>query len=341
WDDPGFFPIGVWWSGVSSASEVNFDKSLGLNFYTEINPDTDYNLIQDNGMYWVGQPGLRNLKDDSPNWVGSFLGDEVDGRFDPPSAGFTELQRAEDAAPPAITGRFRYANFTSSVLSYDRKPTDAEKYVNDYTDAVSIDAYFHSVPQCSWDQNWARYIVDVPKSTCRTAHTYGQMIDALRIRDQADGHLQMLWNFIEPYAPETADGYHAVSPEQVKGATMASIIHEARGIIYFNQVFSGPCATGNFFRAAQNDPHGCAGPNTQAVKEVNTQIKTLAPVINTQSYRWTFGPQLDTMLKIKDGYAYIFAMTDGTQGKRTLQLPTGLTTTAEVLNENRRITTTN
>ena len=31
------------------------------------------------------------------------------------------------------------------------------------------------------------------------------------------------------------------------------------------------------------------------------------------------------MLKVKDGYAYIFAMTDGGTGARTFTLPAGLT----------------
>ena len=57
--------------------------------------------------------------------------------------------------------------------------------------------------------------------------------------------------------------------------------------------------------------------------ELNRRIRTLAPVLNTQSYVHTFAPGLDTMLKNLDGSSYVFAMPKaGAQpGPRTLRLP--------------------
>jgi hypothetical protein len=76
---------------------------------------------------------------------------------------------------------------------------------------------------------------------------------------------------------------------------------------------------------------------------VDQRIKTLAPVLNTQSYQYTFGSDLDTMLKAYQGSAYIFAMISGAAasepGQRTFTLPPALAgaTSVEVLNENRTI----
>ena len=80
------------------------------------------------------------------------------------------------------------------------------------------------------------------------------------------------------------------------------------------------------------------------MEEVNNRIKALAPVINTQSYQWSFGSGLNTMLKAKDGYAYVFSMIDGSSkpGSRTFTLPAGVNgKSVEVLNENRSIPVTN
>ena len=60
-----------------------------------------------------------------------------------------------------------------------------------------------------------------------------------------------------------------------------------------------------------------------AIRSVNKQIHKLAPVINTQSLRFNFGEGLDTMLKVSNGYAYVFSMiaADSQPGQRKLVLP--------------------
>ncbi len=121
---------------------------------------------------------------------------------------------------------------------------------------------------------------------------------------------------------------------------MNSVIHEARGSYCFPQSLTGSCQSGNIVRDVQLDPGSCGAGAVSGMKTVNGQIKQLAPVINTQSYQYTFGPGLDTMLKVSDGYAYVFSMIDNVSqpGSRTLTLPTGVTgTSVEVLFENRTL----
>ena len=95
---------------------------------------------------------------------------------------------------------------------------------------------------------------------------------------------------------------------------MDSIINEARGIIYFNQSFAGTCTGGNVIRQVQIGSLPCAKPQMDAMREVNQRIQALAPVINTQSYQYSFGVNLDTMLKTYKDSAYIFAMISGAAG---------------------------
>src|SRR5690349_8288831 len=40
WDDPNFFPIGVWYGSVNP-DQMTFDKAKGINFYAQGNPGTD------------------------------------------------------------------------------------------------------------------------------------------------------------------------------------------------------------------------------------------------------------------------------------------------------------
>ena len=121
---------------------------------------------------------------------------------------------------------------------------------------------------------------------------------------------------------------------------MSSIINEARGLVYFNQSLSGPCQGGSVLRQSQVTANFCGEPQVDAASKVNSQVHKLAPVLNTQSYQYSFGAGLDTMLKTYNGSAYVFAMVDGSSkpGNRVFQLPNGIkATSVQVVDENRTI----
>ena len=334
WSDPGYFPIALWWGVFEDDAEVKWDKDHGINTYIVTNPEspTAYPLMEKHGMSWIGGP-LPGMNRDSPAWVGDFLDDEVDGRF-PPSEGQAELESIAGGLPDHQ--KFRYANYTNQVISWMDQP-NAEKYVNAYTDAVSIDMYWYTASFCDHDPfQGSVFLAPIEQKTCRTASSYGQTVVGLQERDATDQHLQALWNFVE-LVP--IDGGYSLNPLQVKGAVMASLIAGARGIVWFNNSFGGECETGNAIRTAQYAPDWACSPNVEAMKQINSFTQQLAPVLNTQSYEWNFGPGLRTMLKLVEDDAYVFAMTDGTTGTRSLQLPEGVTAaTAEVVGEGRTIT---
>lgn len=340
WEDDTFFPIGLWYNSISSNEEVQYDKSLGFNTYIGLDPSTPYSLFADNDVFWIGGPLNDSFNDKSTNWVGSFLGDEVDGRFDVP-AGRKIMQEAADAN--AGTGRFGYTNYTKMVMEGWMDAADSENYVNAYSDVVSIDMYWYTVPFCSQRPLNHAYRFELTEQNCRTASSYGKTMDTLRQRDAADGKLQRLWQFVEIYnggPGQDADFKSTITPAQLKGAVMNSLIHEARGIVYFNQSLSGDCIAGSVVRQSQVVENYCAKEQVAAAGEINAQIHELAPVLNSQSYAFDFGSGLDTMLKAKDGSAYIFAMLDDSlrTGERTFTMPESLRgKPVEVVDEDRTI----
>ena len=336
WTDPAFFPVVAWHNGISTDAEVQYDKSLGINTYIGMSEGTEFSLFEDNGVFWIGDRINDSFDPASPNWVGTFLDDEVDGRFSP-ADGLRQLEARAAQAPP---GTFRMANFTQMIISADFPAAEAEALVNGPTDVVSMDMYWYTVPHCSLEPYRSPYLVEITRAACRTASSYGRAVQALRMRDAADGNLQQLWHFVENLNGGPAEGTYSgyVQPGQVQGAVMSAVINEARGILYFNQSFSGDCVTSNVFRASQVDPAFCGAEQVQAVAEVNRRIHELAPAINTQSYEYSFGPGLDTMLKVQDGHAYVFAMLEGgtEPGSRTFILPAGIASgEVEVLFEDR------
>ncbi len=340
WTDPNFFPVVVWFNGISSNAEAAYDKSVGINTYIGMDLNTDYNLFKDNGVYWIGEKLANTPASGASNWVGNFMDDEVDGRFTP-AEGRAELQAIKDAN--AGSGRFNYANFTQIVISDNGNPADAEAYVNNYTDVVSVDMYWYTIPFCDWNPYQGdSYIISVDEANCRTSSSYGKTIQMLQQRDAVDNKLQPIWQFVENLngGPGADAPAVYVTPGQLKGAVMNSVINEARGIVYFNQSLSGSCQGGSIVRQSQVTANFCGAAQVAAASEVDATVRQLAPVINSQSYRYSFGAGLNTMLKTWNGSAYVFAMIDGSSkpGSRTFTLPAGVNGTAvEVVGENRTL----
>jgi hypothetical protein len=339
WTDPSFFPVAIWYNQIDTDAQVAYDKKVGINTYVGLWDGTPSSIFDRNGVYWAGGPLNSTYTSATKNWVGNFLDDEVDGRFDLSQSGLNSLQ--SDLNQVKGNGRFNYANYTQMVISGDFPLTQSQKYVNGFTDVVSLDQYFYTNAYCSYTPYRDPYIVSIDKNHCRTASSYGNTVKALRTQDAADGKLQPVWQFVENLNGSDQRSFQAyITPDQLKGAVMNSLIGEARGIIYFNQSLSGSCQSAAVVRDSQNNPNFCGAAQVQAMTQVDGQIKALAPVLNSQSYDFTFGTGLSTMLKTYGGSAYVFAMVDGksSPGSRTFTLPAQLkNSTVEVLNESRTL----
>jgi len=340
WGDPNFFPIGVWYEAVTTPQDAATDKAAGLNTYFELTSSTDISLVRDAGMFAMPSTQLKGY---GPETVGWLLTDEVDlwghegsapwtGNFPsegpicvPEEAlcGYTVLQTLRDRLPQN-DGRARYANFGFG-MHFFIKDGPAAKFL-DYSDISSLDTYWYTdIGMCEKSQT--------PAELCRKSASYGATMDRIRGLDEMDGKLQPIYAFIEvglPFAQFTTP----IQPDELSGAVMNSLIHEAKGVIYFNHNFGGDCITQHVLRDA------CGAAIRPAVTEVNRRVTELAPVLNTQSIQYQFSPDLDTMFKEHNGSYYVFAMTarGSAPGPHTLILPDGLKAAkAEVLFENRSV----
>ncbi len=344
WTDPSHFPVMIWWDNAESDEQIQWDKAHGINTYVIVNPQMDYRALERNNMHYIGG-ALPNMPRDARIWVGDFLDDEVDGRSANAAEGFATMQWLNDALPDH--NKIRFPNYTGMVIQIWMPDADASRYVNDFSDVVSIDTYPYTTPFCDWkhpDGGWSSenyYLNPLPHDTCRTAHSYGVLTDALRTVDARDGKLQPTFQFTE--AVHGAVEYPAkLTPTQVKGMAMQTLIHEARGLMWFNQAFFGECITGNAIQAARANANWPCANLIEAMGDVNNQVQRLAPVLNTQSYEWNAGSGIDSMLKTYDGYAYLFVGTDGRAGTKTIQLPSDVRgTTAEVVDEGRSVAIAN
>ncbi|MCP2048077.1 UNVERIFIED_ORG: hypothetical protein J3D58_002149 [Paenarthrobacter nicotinovorans] len=345
WDDPSFIPIVVWYGSPGSDAQLKYDKALGINTYAQGNPATPSAGITSNGMFTLFSPS--DAPADWASQVGTLLDDEVDGRFDTAS-GLAHMRSLAAQSDPAKTGRFTYANWTSGILTYDRSMQFSVDFYNT-ANVNSVDQYFYAVPQCDWGDNQLRWRTPqgqnpINTANCRTASSYGKIISLQNEVNAARGVQAPIWAL--PTVVSTGGstgGYRQLTPEQTKAQVWASIIHEARGIVWFSQSPDqqniNDCISGDAFADARLKGTACLKDQVAAAGAVNNQIKALAPVINTQSYVWDFGDGIDSMLKVKDGSAYIFAMgQDGTTGSRTFRLPAGITgTQVEVVGEGRTL----
>jgi hypothetical protein len=341
WTNPHFFPITVWNAVVTSRKSVTQDKAAGINTY--LNPFIYFNpypAIRAAHMSVIignfHSPGSRSAV------VGYFLTDEPDGRLglghgpinkntgecstSVPCA-FTAMAYL-DSQVPKNSGRFTFTNYTSEILTH---PAKGALLMKRYQSVDSMDTYYYTG---SGDACYVMRVYGfVTASECPKAADYGMDV----ARERALDPRKPVFNFVE--LGTTSQAGDNIRPGEIGGAVWSSIINGAMGINYFiEDTVPGPCGeTGNVIRDTS-----CADAvaATREVTKVDRQIKTLAPILNTQSYKYRFNSKLDTMLKYHNGSYYIFAMLGlkGSPGSYTLSLPVGLNASdVQVIDENRSL----
>jgi hypothetical protein len=330
WSRESFFPIGTWFSAVRSPGDLDNDRALGLNTYFHLTDNSDMQLLEGSGFsVLLAQPFTRR----PPQLVGNLLGDEVDMKAGPGSG--PAVPGAEDQAEPCAipaedcgysvmaNGRFNAASTGPAVMNWANygkgvafweTDQEAAAFVNGFTDIVSTDVYWYTDPNvCDEAQNFR----GVPPDRCRRAANYGALIDRQRVLDSTDAVTQPIFAVVETGTPGA--NWSTIAPEQVAGAVISSVIHGARGVIYFDHNFGGPCRSDTGLR-------DCDPSTRAAVQAVNQQLRDLAPALNGPGRAFTVGSGLDTTLRVAGDAAYLVAMIDRDTepGVRTLRLPDSL-----------------
>lgn len=369
WTSPSFFPITYWGAYVNERGKILNDAALGINSFSEI-----YAPDAANSARWMREAGIWNLGYDpggaGAEHVGHMLPDEADmwagygsarwtGRYgfqsgvcDQPNVGCApDMFRTLESRRSASDGRLRYYNAGKAATMWQSRDIGA-RFINGETWPVSMAStslYFYTDGNLHGGDpalpGEATTFFGVPRDQIRRAANYGELaMTRLRELDARDGRLQPLSALVElgqqtGTTSRSAFEFSPMTPDRIEGAVWSSLIHEARGVTYFSHAF-GAQPTSDALNHPPGDAHYDAVKSR--VRTINAQVTALAPILNTQSYQWTFNPGVSTMLKEYRGSYYVFAMqkrSAATAGTFTFTLPAGMPRngSVEVVNEGRSL----
>jgi hypothetical protein len=345
--DPTFFPIGVWFESVVSMHDADTDKAAGINTYVQLTDSSDMTIVRNAGMHAILAGGDGSEGPEVSGWMTT---DEADmwggpgggtwtGAFpgngdicSPASAkcGYTVMQTQAGKLPG--DHRLRYTNYGKGVTFWESN-AEASRFVNQYQDIVSVDNYWFTDSYiCGASEGGSFYAGNqLSQAQCRLAANYGRTIDRVRSLVSPAGS-KPVWGFVEVGHPGTDGG--SIQPAQVAGAVWSSLIHGARGIIYFNHSFGGSCQTQHALRES------CYASVRAVVTTVDSQIKALAPVLNAPFADGVVKGSggVDVSTKWYNGHFYVLAGANtASGGTGTFTLPCVGGASVTVLNENRTL----
>ncbi|KRC62782.1 hypothetical protein ASE14_02905 [Agromyces sp. Root81] len=340
-DDPGFFPIGVWFASVTSSSDTEADRSMGVNTYVELTANSSLELIADAGMHAIpsvpedGAAGLLVADEvdmwagpGDGAWTGAYPGDGQVCTGDV-ACGYSIMAELVDGAP---AGLMTVANFGKGVAFWE-SDVEAQRFL-EFTDVVSTDAYWFTDPNIcgATEGGWGPGDGEaIPDGECRIAANYGWTVEHLRSL-VSPASSKPVWQFVEVGQP-FGDG-PVVTGAQIRSAVWSGIIHGARGVVYFNHGFGDACSTENVLRDA------CGDPVREEVAALNRQLADLAPALNAPFVDGLVDVDgsVDVAVKlIDDGFTIIAGATSANDGEVGFTIECGNAATATVVGEDRTI----
>jgi hypothetical protein len=202
------------------------------------------------------------------------------------------------------TGQLVYANYGKGVTFWETNE-QASIFVNEFQDVVSADNYWFTDPYiCGPSEGGAVLAAgaELSPEKCRLAANYGWTVDRVRSLVQP-AMSKPVWAFVEVGHPFTDPKAPTTSGPEVRAAVWSSLIHGARGIVYFNHNFGGACLSQHVLRES------CGDAVRPWVTDVNGQINRLAPVLNAPflDNALSHGEGVDAAVKVHDGSLYVLA----------------------------------
>jgi len=322
---------------VHTQAELDADRRAGLNLYVALTANSDLPLISRSGMRVIAQQDQWLDRADAPGSdaiAGWLLADETDMQLRP-RKGFARMRSLANALP-AGDGRLRYSNYGKGVTFWNTN-AHAARYVSEFQDVVSADNYwFTDRDICGESQGGIMLGTKgrrLERSRCHRAANYGRTVDRVRGLVRPAGS-RPVWAFVEVGHPFSDSSWPSIKPAEVGAAVWSSIIHGARGIVYFNHSFGGPAPT----------QHALREPAYAAVRGViartNARIRRLAPVLNAPfvDHFASTSATVDTMTKRSGEHFYVFAASRGKTAQRaTFRLPCAGDARASVVDEDRTL----
>jgi len=375
WDNPDFIPIGPWMATMTTQSQANTWLQLGWNTAFRTDGGMNLSLLDSNKIWAIQQWDDYDASGTGAETVGLLT---YDGATNYADAVSTPLSSTPNSVQD---GRFWYVNNIWNFLEWNTTGTPgsgtATEFLNDpvttpngtqaHINTSSVDEYWFAGGKSGYDNTlYAGKLLDnlsanmTPDQAARGSN-YG---DIITDEEANTGGTTPLYAIVEtggPYTTNTSASSY-ITPPELNWAVWSSLIHGARGVIYFDHTFGGPAQSNNnmyssYYQTVQ--PGQTVSMSTQ-VQQTDALVDQLAPVLNSSTALGyvsvnTPGYQdgvvmsrfsgIETMAKDYNGQFYIFADTRDSETQTnisaTFTIADKNATSVTVVNENRTIAVTN
>ncbi len=313
--DPDYFPLGVWVQAPRSY-RVDAFADAGINLYVGCSWDeteAGMNRLRNAGMKIIlnqnGDYAPTHMDDDVI--VGWLQRDEPDNAQSNPSGGYySPIAPLPTTTWSNYPGTDMYTRYQNLKAVDDRRPVfmNLGQGVawNDWPGRGSRTGHAEDYPE--YAEGCDIICFDIYPAASGRSETAGK----LWLVAEGVDHLvsiarpgQVVWNFVEC---TNISGNGQATPAEVKAEVWMSIIHGSKGILYFCHGVSDDSSFDE--QALLKDDVMLA-----AVGEINWQVRSLAPVLNTPTITGALSTSsssplvpVDTMVKRHNGYTYIFAV---------------------------------
>jgi hypothetical protein len=372
WDNPSFFPIGPWLAPMHTQSDANRWLDLNWNTAYALTADSSLSLLRSNKIWAVLQlDELNRFGPLGPETVGILSADE-------PSTYSGGVSTPLSTTPNSVQdGRFWWMNNTFHILQFGdlggvptsqvlsnliTTPNGTKRHI----DAHSTDLYWFAGAEAPFWKSVGGDLYqlgrDMTSDEMSRGSHYGDMVDWARSYQTT--YSIPIYQIIETGGPytENTSASNYITPPELNWAVWSSIIHGARGIIYFNHSFAGP---GGSFDNLSDPYYQTVQPGQtisiyDQVKSTNAMVEQLAPIINSPfalNYATVDGPHysfgssyrelggLEVMVKYYNDTFYIFADTRESETRHNIPATFHINDTGvasvTVLNEGRTIPVVN
>ena len=306
WDNPSFFPIGLFLEKINDQTQANTWKDLNLNLAIAAQAgDVNLSVMRSNSLNLIAQADeLSTIL--SRN--GGALGSETVGilAFDEPGTHADAIGAIQTVSNTHQNNRFWYENFLhNQVTDYNVQGYRMDDLLKEliatpnstrrHLDVVSVDNYWVGGASASF---WQRVGQDfynlggrsMTPDEMRRGCRYGDMLDSMRLGIGPYGYPPWQSTYPAPMAVfvETAAPYRedstaatAIRPAEINAAVWSTIIKGARYIAYFSHSDAGvgdSLIAGTFWKTPLP---GESVSNYSQIKATNALVKSLAPVINS------------------------------------------------------------
>ena len=296
--DPSHFPIGVWLQDPANAAAY---RELGINVYIglwEGPTEPQLAALKEAGMSVIcGQNDLALQHLSDPTIIGWLYDDEPDNAQSLPEGGYGPATPPQEVM--ADYERMRGNDSTRPVLLNLGQGVANDEWIGIGCDRSEYPAYVAACDIVSFD---VYPVVGIGKPDGENYLWYVAK-GVERLRAWSAGR-KIVWNVVE--CTHISEPNKTATPHQVRAEVWMSLIHGSRGLVYFVHQFEP-----RFVEAALLEDEQMRS----AVREINRQIRALAPVLNGPTVEGVAkvassdaDVPIDVMVKRQGNDLYLFAV---------------------------------